>query len=487
MAEAEAEAASPETVSRSDRDAGSFRDPSGYVFRHEGRVFRAVDAQAAADLLALDETGALPKLIDDGLVVGTTILPPSTLTERLAAAHPGYARFLEHQPIDPITYPDGWTVSMLADAAVLTLDLQLRLLQTGHSLKDATAYNVQFVRGRPQFIDLSSIERPKRLDIWVALGQFQQMFTYPLLLVRYRAWDLRSYFVASLGGRTAEQVGRSFTGLAALRPGLLLDLTLPLWLDRRSGERGPGRAVLEKTSTNSGPQEINLRRLRRKILKLAAGYKPHGLWSRYTRECSYVDSATAAKKEIVRRMLEAVKPRRVLDLGCNTGEYTRLAVSMGAEVVAADADHDAVEMLYRGLRGTGGPITPMVVDLCNPSPAIGFRNQERPRFLDRVRGDAVLALALIHHLHVSGNLPLASIAALFGDLTRDALVLEFVPRDDVQFKRLTRLRRESFEEFTLERCLAAFAPLFELVRSEPMPESGRTLLLLRKRGGVPRV
>ncbi|HEV8121419.1 MAG TPA: hypothetical protein VGQ67_10530 [Candidatus Polarisedimenticolia bacterium] len=129
----------------------------------------------------------------------------------------------------------------------------------------------------------------------------------------------------------------------------------------------------------------------------------------------------------------------------------------------------------------------MVLDLCNPSPAIGFRNEERPRFLDRVRGDAVLALALIHHLHVSGNLPFASIAALFADLTRDALVLEFVPRDDVQFRRLTRLRRESFEDFTLERCLAALAPLFELQRREPVPESGRTLLLLRRRGAVPRV
>jgi SAM-dependent methyltransferase len=479
---AEAEAAS------SDRDAGSFRDPSGYVFRQDGRIFRAVDAQAAADLLALDESGALRRLIADGLVVGTRILPPSALTERLAAEHPGTARFLEHELIDPITYPYCWTVSMLADAAVHTLDLQLRLLQSGHSLKDATAYNVQFVSGRPRFIDLSSIERPKRLDIWVALGQFQQMFTYPLFLVRYRAWDLRSYFLASLGGRTAAQVGQSFRGLAALRPGLLLDLTLPLWLDRRSGERGPGREVLEQSNTTSGPQEINLRRLRRKILGLAAGYKPQGLWSRYTRECSYVDSATAAKKEIVRRMLEEVKPRRVLDLGCNTGEYTRLAVEMGAEVVAADADHDAVEMLYRDLRGKGGPITPMVVDLCNPSPAIGFRNQERPRFLDRVRGDAVLALALIHHLHVSGNLPFDAIAALFADLTRDALVLEFVPRDDVQFRRLTRLRRESFDDFTLERCLAAFASRFDLQRREPVPESGRTLLLLRKRGGtIPRV
>jgi SAM-dependent methyltransferase len=470
-----------EAATGSQRDAASFRDPSGYVFRHAGRIFRSLDARAAADLKALQEKGSLARLVADRLIVPTSFVPPSPLLDQLTAAHPGFAAFLEHETIDPITYPYCWTVYMLADAAATTLDVQLRLLETGHSLKDATAYNVQFVRTRPQFIDLTSIERPPRLDIWVALGQFQQMFTYPLLLTRYRGWDLRSYFLSSLGGRTAAQVGASFGGLSRLRPGLLLDLTLPLWLDRKSGESGPGREVFDKPNPNSAPQAMNLRRLRKKVLKLAEGYRPQGVWARYTQECSYVDAATAAKKKIVRAMIERVKPRRVLDLGCNTGEYSLLAAEAGCEVIAADADHDAVEMLYRRVRGHDKPITPIVVDLCNPSPAIGFRNLERPRLVERIGADAVLALALLHHLHVSGNLPLEAIADLFDDLTKDALVLEFVPTDDVMFRRLTRLRRETFEGMTLERCLAAFAPRFELQAREPVPEGGRVLLLFRKR------
>jgi len=470
-----------EAATGSQRDAASFRDPSGYVFRHAGRIFRSLDARAAADLKALQEKGSLQRLVADRLIVPTSFVPPSPLLDQLAAAHPGFAAFLEHETIDPITYPYCWTVSMLADAAATTLDVQLRLLETGHSLKDATAYNVQFVRSRPLFIDLTSIERPPRLDIWVTLRQFQQMFTYPLLLNRYRGWDLRSYFLSSLGGRTAAQVGASFTGLSRLRPGLLLDLTLPLWLDRKSGESGPGREVFDKPNPNSAPQAMNLRRLRRKVLKLAEGYKPQGVWARYTQECSYVDAATAAKKKIVRAMIEKVKPRRVLDLGCNTGEYSLLAAEAGCEVIAADADHDAVEMLYRRVRGQDKPITPIVVDLTNPSPAIGFRNLERPRLVERIGADAVLALALLHHLHVSGNLPLEAVADLFDDLTKDALVLEFVPTDDVMFRRLTRLRRETFEGMTLERCLAAFARRFELQAREPVPEGGRVLLLFRKR------
>ncbi|HYV85394.1 MAG TPA: class I SAM-dependent methyltransferase [Patescibacteria group bacterium] len=473
-----------ETGSGPTRDAGSFRDPSGYVFQQDGRVFRAVDAPCAAILRGLSGKGALARLVADGLVVPTEILPPSPLTERLVREHPGYDQFLEHERIQPVTYPYCWTVSMLADAGLHTLDLQIRLLESGHSLKDATAYNIQFVNGRPLFIDLSSIEKPARLDIWVALGQFQQMFTFPLLLVRYRGWDLRSYFLGSLGGRTVEQVARAFPGPSRLRPRLLLDLTLPLWLNRRgdTGKTG-GREILTRPNPDSGAQVLNLRRLRRKIARLADGYRPHGTWSRYTGECSYTDAAEDAKKALVRSLLEPLRPATVLDLGCNTGDYSYLAAGLGAAVVAADGDHDAVELLYRRLRKTPARITPMVIDIGNPSPAIGFRNLERASFHDRVRADCVLALAVIHHLHVSGNLPLELIGALFADLTRDALILEFVPPDDPQFQRLTRFRLDSYAGMTIENCLAAFASRFELVRREPVPGSPRTLLLLRRRGG----
>ena len=446
-------------------------------------MHRAVDAECARSLETLEASGALRRLVDEGLLVGTRFVDDETAA-RLAAAHPGYARFLEHDRIRPITYPYCWSVSMLADAAALTLDLQMRLLETGHSLKDATAYNVQFVRGRPVFIDLSSIERPPRLDIWIAMGQFQQMFTFPLMLLRDRGWDLRSYFLASLGGRTVEQVARAYPGLARWRPGRLLDLTLPLLLNRRSGGdgAGPGREILEKKNPDSRAQVINLRRLRNKVRKLAAGYRPEGTWSRYTQECGhYGDDATAAKKDLVRRMLQEVRPAEVLDLGCNTGEFSFLAVECGAVVVAADGDPDAVEILYRRVRQARAPIAPMVLDLCNPSPAIGFRNRERPSFLERVRADAVLALALLHHLHVSGNLPLEAVRDLFCDLTRDALVLEFVPPADPMFRRLTRFRRESFDSLTLERCIEAFRPRFDLVRQDPVPGTPRTLLLFRRR------
>src|SRR5260221_12129396 len=155
------------------RVTGSFRDPSGYVFSHEGRIFRAVDARCHGVLREFAGTGLLEKFISTRQVVATHFVEEAALSAQLRAAHPGMENFLEHERLEHLTFPYEWTVSMLADAALLTLELQIELTGQGFALKDATAYNIQFRDGRPVFIDLSSIERPQRLDVWFALGQFQ--------------------------------------------------------------------------------------------------------------------------------------------------------------------------------------------------------------------------------------------------------------------------------------------------------------------------
>ncbi len=464
------------------RVAGSFRDPSGYVFFRQDEVFRAIDDSCHQTLRDLADARLLDELAKEGVIVGTQFVEDPGLIETLQAEHSGFAHFLRHETLRRITYPYEWSISMLADAGIRTLDLQMKLLESGCSLKDGTAYNIQFVGGRPRFIDLSSIERPKRLDVWFALGQFSQMFTFPLLLQRYRGWDLRSYFLANLGGRGIEDVAKCFGPFQKLRPRLLLDLTLPLWL-HRWGEKGKRakREVLEKPRENPQAQLLNLRRLRTKIDKLARGYKPAGVWSEYTQICNYDDQAEEAKKSLVREFLESTEPRSVLDLGCNTGDYSRLAAECGADVVAADADHDAVEMLYRRLRKEPAAITPVVLDLCNPSPGIGLSNRERSPFIERVDSECTLALALIHHLIVSGNLSLPAARDMLWEMTTRDLVLEFVPTDDSMFERLMKFRVDLFGGITLDACRRVFTERFELLQEKPIPGAKRTLLFLRKK------
>ena len=478
---------------------GSFRDPASRVFLYEDRVYRGLDEASHEVLRELTERGLLARLMAEGVLVDTEPVPGGPLQDTLADAQPPFRHFLRHQSIPALSWPFEWTVSMLADAGLLTLDLQLRLLEAGCSLKDASAYNVQFAGGRPTFIDLGSIERPGRLDVWIALGQFSQMFTFPLLLCRSAGWDLRSYFLGSLGGRDAGQVAAAFGRCGWLRPGLLWDVTLPAlltrWAARRKGlapqvpvplpgQKGTGTSRCSEPvpicPTSSMAQVLNLKRLRRKIARLAAGYRPRGAWSRYAQTCDYPQAAHEAKFARVERFLRETHPLRVLDLGCNTGEYSRLAARCGAQVVAVDADHDAVELLYRRLRAEPAAITPAVVDLCQPSPGMGFMNSERSPWLDRAAADCVLALALMHHLVLSGNLSLAALRDLLFTLSRRHVVLEFVPTDDAMFRRLVEFRADGFDDLTLERCREVFCRRFHLLAEEPLPGTKRTLLFFQK-------
>ena len=469
------------------RIPGSFRDPRGYVFQHQGRIFRALDRAAAELLQNLETKGHLAQWAQKGLIVGTRIVADPALRRELSAVQPGFASFAEHDRIEPITYPYEWSTSMLADAGRLTLRFQGELLKLGLSLKDATAYNIQFVNGRPLFIDLTSIEPPARLDLWFALGQFNRMFLYPLLLVKHAGWDLRSYFLSNLDGRSTLQVGQAFPFRKRWSPSLIFDIGLPFALEKRvkagkaSAPRIPAAAHSGEPIGKPLAQEMTLRRLDKKIAALAESIAPNTVWGDYTQICSYDEAAEASKKALVRDFLLQAQATEILDIGCNSGDYSRIAAECGARVLATDFDIGAVDQLYRRLRQEPASITPMVVDIANPPPGIGYMNSERPSFLDRAKPDGVLALAVIHHLLVGANLPMAAIRDLFAALTQKHLVLEFVPTDDVMFRKLIEFRVNLFDSFTLDHCLAVFSEKFNLVRKETIQNSPRTLLLFEKR------
>jgi SAM-dependent methyltransferase len=251
-------------------------------------------------------------------------------------------------------------------------------------------------------------------------------------------------------------------------------------LGDRSGNVPSDRSITRK-ETSPAAQIINLRRLRAKLKKLGRSRSTVSPWADYAQTCSYSPAAEEIKTREISEFLKQIRPRDVLDIGCNTGRYARLAAGHGARVIALDNDAECVDRLYRQVRSEALPILPLRMDIANPSPAIGFRNRERPGFLQRFSADCVLALALIHHLHISANLPLAGIRDMFADLTRRHLVLEFVPSDDVMFRKLMRFRRDLYGEYTLERCIDVFSKRFVLERQVGINDSPRTLLIFCKR------
>ncbi|MBU1694980.1 MAG: class I SAM-dependent methyltransferase [Verrucomicrobia bacterium] len=464
-------------------DGGSYRDPDSFVFYHGGRVCRAVSPELWPALEAAWQGGVIETLIRDGVLIGSELVPEGSEDHEAFSRHfPGMARFVLHQRVPSVSYPYEWSFSMLADAALLHLTIQEALLKADLSLKDATAFNVQFVRGRPVLIDLGSIEKPGRRDVWVAYSQFCRMFLYPLALQLFRGMNFRQIFLADVQGISAEETYKLLGFWRSFSPAFFMDVFLQRQFNRADQARVRRlKPQLTKGSGDPAVQVFNLRRLARKVKKLRARYTCAGPWSEYEQTHSYAGSARGEKEEYVGRFLKTYKPATVLDLGCNTGVFSLMAAREGAQVVAMDGDHDCVEMLYRKVREEQLPILPLVINLTNPSPAIGFDNRERLRFADRIRGETVLALALVHHLLVSGNLSLAAIRDLMAGLTTKYLVIEFVEREDEMFQTLLALRKDTCGTLSLQTFVNVFQERFDLLDSRPLAGTRRHLLTMQRR------
>ena len=464
-------------------DSASYRDPAGFVFLLGDEIYRAVDADHWRVLAQIQESGLLPELIHTGMVVNSRLVP-SDSDEHVALqrACPGWAHFLWHERLPVLSYPYEWSFSMMADAALLTLALQEKLLRAGFSLKDASAFNIQFSGSQPVFIDLPSIEKPERRDIWMAYSQFCRMFLYPLLLSRHRGISFKSIFLANLEGPDMDQTFAALGVWKCLRPGLVLDLLMP-----RLFSRVPPRKVRKmessalKSAADPSPQFVNLERLTRKIATLRASRRSSSHWSGYGLMTHYSDQARTEKDTFVRRLLKEHLPKSVLDLGCNTGTYSVMAAEQGARVVAVDGDSECVDRLYAEVRSKSLPILPLVVDLANPSPPLGFRNLERKSFMERAPADAVLALALVHHLLVTARMPLEAICDLLADLTRRILVVEFVEREDDMFQSLLALREDLYRDLSVDRFASVFQRRFDLIERQSLTGCRRHLFALQKK------
>jgi SAM-dependent methyltransferase len=476
----------------------SFRDPAGRVIAVDGRILRLVDQGGGSDLAAFLASPAAQELIGTGQVVATRVLDERERAAvradpRLAEAARGAAQILEHERLLFPSYPYEWPPEMLLEAGRLTLDLAERLLGAGLGLKDATPYNVLFRGPRPTFIDVLSFERRDPLDAtWLPYAQFVRTFVLPLLVNRHFHITLRQVFEPARDGLEPEAVYRLCGPLQRLRPPFLTLATLPTWLAARSRSAESEAATYRPRLARSPEQarfilHYQLRRLRRVLGRVAPPARRPSPWSDYaTAEARRPEMA--AKAALVDEVMRELRPLSVLDVGCNTGYLAARAARAGARVVAIDSDPVVVGKAWRDAAADGWDVLPLVVDLTRPSPAIGWRNQECPSFLDRARQgggfDAVFLFAVIHHMLVTERVPLPEILALTAELTAPGghVIAEFIPPDDSLFRKLTRGRDALFADVTAEGFERAAARSFTPLRSTPVPGTGRRLYLLRKTG-----
>jgi hypothetical protein len=450
----------------------SFRDPSGFLFEDHGVLCRQINRRYRRDFEHLMESGLYARLTDGGLLI------PHQESDR-EPLHPADAyRVIEPQRLGFISYPYEWSFSQLKDAAVATLQIQRLALEHGMSLKDSSAYNIQFHQGKPILIDSLSFEIYREGEPWIAYRQYCQHFLAPLALMALRDVRLGQLMRVYIDGLPLNLASRLLPWQSRLRPSLLIHIHLHAGAQRRFAGRETGPSGTRRSMSKQGMLGlIDSLRSATQGLNWVVKDTP---WQNYAHTHNYSPPALEHKERLVREFLAIDPPASVWDLGANTGHFSRIARSLGSSVTALDADPGAVELNYLECRRSGETdILPLLSDLMNPGPAQGWAHEERRSLAERGPVDAILALALIHHLAIGNNLPLPRVASFLGKLCRD-LIIEFVPKQDPQVQKLLASREDIFDAYSRQDFERAFKPFFAILRAEQLEDSARWLYLMRQ-------
>ena len=452
---------------------GSFRDPSGFVFRSDGKLFRQVNLSYKKEYDKLNSSGLYDILTEKG-----SLIRHHDSAEAAVDGEKSY-KVIAPDPIPFISYPYEWSFSQIKDAALLTLEIARTALGKGMMLKDASAYNIQFVNGKPILIDTLSFAFYKEGAPWEAYRQFCQHFVAPLALaalVDIRLIQLLRVYIDGIPLDLASALlpARTSFGLSGL--------SLHIHLHAKTQKQFAGsKAAVGSSVKISKAALLNLLNGLQKTLR-DLKWEPKGTeWGEYYSATNYSDESLRIKGEIVSRFIEKIKPQKTIDLGANTGLFSREASKRGSETIATDIDPAAVEKNYRTIRQLGQEkLLPLVIDLTNPSGDIGWANQERDSLLARAPFDLVMALALIHHLVIANNVPIPAVADFFARMGK-WLIIEFVPKTDTQVKRLLASRKDIFDTYTVEGFEAAFSSVYSLEMKELIPGSDRILYLFKRK------
>jgi hypothetical protein len=455
-------------------DPGSFRDPLSRVFVQDGVVLRALSPDALADYRAVADTTFFQAALERGDVVGTRLVDEPV-------GLPGeWAGMLRHDLVEVLNYPYEWSFEMLRDAARLQLSLARGALAEGLITKDASSYNVQFVGTKPVFIDVGSFERRQRGQPWAGYRQFCELYLNPLYVQAMRDIAFQTLLRGSVEGISPATAAALLRGTGRFQKGVFTHVRLHARAERRYADADRERDVrAELMRAGFGPKVIDaqLRNLERAVEALSWKQR-RSTWSDYGERAHYSERDLDAKQEFVAEAVSAIgAPDTVLDLGANDGRFSRLAVAAGARsAVAVDSDDVVVDRLYRDLRADGERrILPLVLDLADPSPAIGWRSRERPSFVERIRPDLTLCLAVVHHLALTNNVPLDEIVAFLADFGAP-VVVEFPHRHDRMTKRLLARKRSGlFDTYDIPAWERALERRFVVRQQAVLPNGTRTL------------
>ncbi len=446
----------------------SYRDTAGFIFKRDGLIYRYVHPRYDMHFTRLMESGLYEELVTKAKLIAHADMTPSGMFDFPEG------KVLLPEQVHFISYPYEWSFDMWKDAALLTLNIARAALKKEMILKDATPFNIQFVNGKPLFIDTLSFENYEPGKPWVAYHQFSECFLGPLLLMHYCHPGTHKIFTVYPNGIPMDIL----VSLLPKRSRWNINTLMHIHLQAKFSGKKNKQAGNTENNFSKQKLELLLKGLESFVQKLSPK-KIKTTWDNYYSDTILGDDYLHAKTTLVTSFITQVEYNTVIDLGANEGHFS-LLFAADKNVIAADADTNAVNELYLKIKKEGQKnILPLVNDLTSPSAAIGWNNTERESITSRLKADLVLALALVHHIAIANNIPLALIADWLQPMG-EYLIIEFVPKTDEKVKLLLQNRKDIFDDYNLENFKTIFTTKYSIVKEEKVGNTDRILFLMKR-------
>lgn len=443
----------------------SYKDKDSQILVINNKIYREIKKSYENNYKMLMKSGLYEELTQKGHLIKHYETTKSETNKRLIKPEEIF-----------ISYPYEWCFSQLKDAALLTLEIQKTALKYNMSLKDANCYNVQFHNGKPIFIDTASFEKYEEGTIWQAYKQFCMNFIAPLALMAYKNSCLVCLLKTYINGIDLNLA----SSLLPLKS--IFNINILLHIHQHA-------KIQKKYENNNKKINIQYSKLQMVILidnliKTIKSIKmkpKYSCWKDYYKKTNYTDNSFHQKISIINEYKAELQPHSLVDIGANNGFFSRLFKNICKQIICIDSDYNAIEKNYNETKNAKeNNIYPLVIDFTNPTPNLGWNNEERFSFYDRIKNiDMVMALAIIHHLAISNNIPLYNIAKTFSK-TGKYLIIEFIEKEDSQIQKLLKNRQDIFDDYTKENFEKTFSEFYEIKRKNPIPDTFRTLYLMQR-------
>ncbi len=439
----------------------SFRDPSGRVYIDNNRILRKINIDKLFFFESLFSKEWFKDLEKNNKIQKSVIISKSEKDFTV-----------EHKFFPFHVMPHEMCDYQLYKSALLTLEIAIKLFENNLIIKDASAWNVFYIKSNPVFCDITSLEGWDGNPTWFAYGQFFRHYIIPLLLAKEINLDTSKVFVTNRDGLKPEEASK-LLGIKKFKSIVSFEgIVLPLMFSRKKFKTKKFKPEISKKVFLQ-----TLNRLKKYIIKLKP-FRKKTTWIGYENNRDHYSEKDMKDKFSFLEGISRNNFNNVLDLGCNEGEYSKIFDSNGSNVVSTDFDNECLNKICTNKNNNN--LTVFKIDLSNPSPAIGWVNKEHESFIKRMekKFDLVLCLGLIHHLQVTERVPLENILNMLENLTKKKLVIEFVSNKDEKFEQLAGSNIELYLDYSQDYFETVIKKKFNILDKLNLKNAKRTLYYL---------